>query len=228
MNLLSVTSPTHYYCFSSLYRRYGWLQSLLAQVSPSKDIKDRIAALSVKFPKSQEWGIISPLALEDYLDDTSVESFLLLLEKDLTELEQIIFNFLYSLEKETKADFVFMQKSNLIGRLFGQDTYISPLFHFPGEHSLVPAFSLVTTIMGGGIWPNQSFLLRRQSESALSYELKECPHRKMPAVGSEIRNFACALQSELYRGFFEALYPKAIYQRKSTTHYCVDFVSNHR
>lgn len=222
--MITAISPSHHHVYAYLCRHTLWLQSIAEVLQVPPPLQLAIRRLNRRLPAERGLGILRPLPVESALDDTPIDSFLRLFSDEVTAIENNLLALMTPKTLNDEARTALRRVSGLWGRRIGQDILLSETMHKPPGENLEGLYELTQWFLGGTEWQGRRFLLRRQTPFEMSYELLHCPHRRHAGLKDDVKAVACALESEIFKGFFEALAPQATYRRASTADYCADFV----
>ncbi len=221
--MYSNIGPSHYIFYASKHRNYQWLVALIEKFNallPKTPFQQHLA-LKTYFP-FQSLGLSKPYVLDNILDDTPVDSFLIQLDSELEKLEEIFFKHIPASHPEIKTIASALESQSVsFGRVLAQEYLIS--LYKQTRQTQIPSnelYNAIAQIMEGGTVFNFPLVLRSIHHKTIEYEHKSCPHRMYADKKAAV--FACHMKSAFYKGFINALTNIQSFKRQNFSDYCLD------
>lgn len=226
--------PSHYIYFASIHRRRLWhrhlAQSFDSIARPTwpaqiEALRASYVCTMSRLTDETHFGLSHPLPLLQVLDDTPIESFLNTLAEEIANFEIKLIQ-LFS-QHSLNSDWIseLEQTSMLWGRELAHEWLITmsksnahprSLQYGPTIRGL---FQIFVNVLEGGDFNWTPLLLRRSTDKELTYEMRQCPHTRGSGPATDT---ACRLESNVYKGFAQALIENVEFERKWRGSYCLD------
>jgi hypothetical protein len=170
------------------------------------------------------------MPLEDAVDDTPVESFLLAAKEQFESYErEFLANVLLAIKKKEYLELI-IQECTFWGRKLAEQYWLeSDIYEIleikSAEASLYALFEKINLILRGGSLSGEPFLLRRATDSELEYEFRSFP-TFWTSLSTGEKELWITIDEALFEGFLQKVSQKNMlsFVRKYSETSCVDLI----